>query len=136
MLLPPDACELALDPNTAHRNVLLSDDRRRVTLSLGKQPYPDHPDRFECWLQVLCSAGLTGRCYWEVELEGRVYVAVTHEGIRRGGEGTDVCLGTNDHSWALICHGDGSYSVRHNDRATRIRSPSSFTCGLCAPSKV
>uniref|UniRef100_UPI003AAA2897 probable E3 ubiquitin-protein ligase TRIML1 n=1 Tax=Centroberyx gerrardi TaxID=166262 RepID=UPI003AAA2897 len=47
------ACELTLDPNTAHRNLFLSEDNRKVT-EREKQPYPDHPDRFDCWPQLLC----------------------------------------------------------------------------------
>ncbi|XP_045896423.1 NACHT, LRR and PYD domains-containing protein 3-like [Micropterus dolomieu] len=113
-------CELTLDQNTAHGNLKLSDNCTKVTTVKEKQPYRHHPDRFDCWLQVLCSTGLTGRCYWEVEWEGRVYIAVTYRGIRRKGEGADGCLGANDHSWMLLCDDDGSISVRHEDRATPI----------------
>ncbi|KAG8005480.1 NLR family CARD domain-containing protein 3 [Nibea albiflora] len=116
---------LTLDENTAHEHLKLStDDCTKVTAVKEAQPRRDHPERFNYWLQVLCSNGLTGRCYWEVEWEGRVYVAVTYGGIRRKGEGADGCLGANDHSWMLLCDDDG-YTVRHDDRATPIRVPSS-----------
>ncbi|KAI3352656.1 hypothetical protein L3Q82_020125 [Scortum barcoo] len=65
------ACELTLDTNTAHRNLKLSEDNRKVTLVSEEQPYPDHPERFDVWPQLLCRTGLTGRCYWEVEWRGR-----------------------------------------------------------------
>ncbi|XP_074481975.1 NACHT, LRR and PYD domains-containing protein 3-like [Sebastes fasciatus] len=118
-------CELTLDQKTAHRNIQLSDNSTKATAVREKQPYRHHPERFDCWLQVLCGTGLAGRCYWEVEWEGRVYIAVTYGGIRRKGEGADGCLGANDHSWMLLCDEDGSYTVRHEDRNTSIRLPSS-----------
>ncbi|XP_071371544.1 protein NLRC3-like [Centroberyx affinis] len=117
------ACELTLDPNTAHRNLFLSEDRK-VTRVREEQPYPDHPERFDCWEQLLCRNGLTGRCYWEVEWEGVVDIGVTYRGISRRGVGADCRLGGNEKSWSLICYGN-SYSVWHNNRFTFIPSLSS-----------
>ncbi|XP_063761303.1 NACHT, LRR and PYD domains-containing protein 3-like [Eleginops maclovinus] len=119
------ACELTLDPNTAHKYIKLSAKSTKATTVKEEQPHRHHHLRFECWLQVLCGTGLTGRCYWEVEWKGRVYIAVTYAEIRRKGEGADGCLGANDHSWMLLCDDDGSYSVRHEDRTTHIRLDSS-----------
>ncbi|CAL8290522.1 unnamed protein product [Lota lota] len=62
------ACELTLDPNTAHRRLSLSEDNRKVTWVREDQSYPDHPERFDSWYQVLCREELTCRCYWEVEV--------------------------------------------------------------------
>ncbi|XP_078144447.1 protein NLRC3-like isoform X2 [Centroberyx gerrardi] len=117
------ACELTLDPNTAHRKLLLSEDDRKVTVR-EEQPYPDHPERFDFWEQLLCRNGLTGRCYWEVERKGEVHIGVTYRGISRRGEGADCWLGRNDKSWSLDCS-DNSYSACHNNRSTVIRSLSS-----------
>ncbi|XP_071401611.1 NLR family CARD domain-containing protein 3-like [Centroberyx affinis] len=114
------ACELTLDPNTAHRYLFLSEDNRKVTVSWG-QRYPDHPERFDCWEQLLCRNGLTGRCYWEVEREGNVSIGVTYRGISRRGEGDDCRLGGNEKSWSLICS-HKSYSACHNNRETVIHS--------------
>ncbi|XP_071390064.1 NACHT, LRR and PYD domains-containing protein 12-like isoform X1 [Centroberyx affinis] len=118
------ACELTLDPNTAHRKLLLSEDNRKVTLVREEQPYPDHPERFDCYHQLLCRNGLTGRCYWEVERKGGVSIGVTYRGISRRGGGDDCRLGGNEKSWRLDCFGN-SYSVCHNNRETDIPSPSS-----------
>ncbi|XP_071381722.1 NLR family CARD domain-containing protein 3-like isoform X2 [Centroberyx affinis] len=118
------ACELTLDPNTAHRELLLSEDNRKVSAVREEQPYPDHPERFDFWKQLLCRNGLTGRCYWEVEREGDVYIGVTYRGISRRGEGADCRLGRNEKSWSLFCY-NNSYSVCHNNRETLICSPSS-----------
>uniref|UniRef100_UPI003AAB4C8C protein NLRC3-like n=1 Tax=Centroberyx gerrardi TaxID=166262 RepID=UPI003AAB4C8C len=118
------ACELTLDPNTAQRNLFLSEDNREVTLVREKQPYPDHPERFENWEQVLCRNGLTGRCYWEVERNGLIDIGVTYRGIRRRGGGADCWLGWNDKSWSLYCS-DNSYTAWHNNKTTDIRISSS-----------
>ncbi|KAM4634877.1 NACHT, LRR and PYD domains-containing protein 3-like isoform 1-T1 [Polymixia lowei] len=118
------ACELTLDPNTANRILSLSEGNRKVTVVEEKQSYPDHPERFDDYEQVLCREGLTGRCYWEVEWRGWVHIGATYRAIGRRGDGADCCLGENDTSWRLFCS-DNSYSASHNQRTTAIRLPSS-----------
>ncbi|XP_071400876.1 NLR family CARD domain-containing protein 3-like isoform X1 [Centroberyx affinis] len=108
-------CELTLDPNTAHRNLFLSEDNRKVTEVTEEQPYPDHPERYDFWKHLLCRNGLTGRCYWEVEREGTVYIGVTYRGISRRGEGVDCWIGGNEKSWSLFCS-DARYVACHNNR--------------------
>ncbi|XP_038583507.1 NLR family CARD domain-containing protein 3-like isoform X2 [Micropterus salmoides] len=110
-------CELTLDTNTAYRFLKLSDNNRMVTVVREEQPYPDHPERFNFWEQLLCRNGLTGHCYWEVEWRGGVYVSVTYRGIRRRGERNQCVFGMNDQSWSLFCS-HGHYSVWHNNRET------------------
>ncbi|XP_067092022.1 LOW QUALITY PROTEIN: NACHT, LRR and PYD domains-containing protein 12-like [Osmerus mordax] len=119
------ACELTLDPNTAHRDLSLSEENRKVTGRREEQPYPDHPERFEDCPQVLCREGLSGRCYWEAERSGGrwgVYVAVTYKGISRREGGEDCRLGWNNKSWNLDCD-DISYSAMHNKNRTVIPAP-------------
>ncbi|XP_030206150.1 NLR family CARD domain-containing protein 3-like, partial [Gadus morhua] len=113
---------LTLDPNTAHRRLSLSEDNRKVTWVEEDQSYPDHPDRFDCWDQVLGREALTGRCYWEVEREGRVEIGVTYRGITRRGGGDDSWLGLNNKSWSLYCS-DGGYSARYNGTETDLPLP-------------
>ncbi|CAL8374561.1 unnamed protein product [Boreogadus saida] len=114
---PSDACDLTLDPNTAFRLLSLSEDNRKVTWGGEDQSYPDHPDRFDYWDQVLGREALTGRCYWEVEREGWVSIGVTYRGITRRGRGDDSRLGQNNKSWVLVCY-DGGYSARYNGTKT------------------
>ena len=64
--------EITLDPNTVNRHLLLSEGNRKVTYMSKDQSYSNHPDRFTDWGQVLSRESLTGRCYWEVEVEVEV----------------------------------------------------------------
>nr|XP_020495853.1 NLR family CARD domain-containing protein 3-like [Labrus bergylta] len=114
--------ELILDPITADRNLLLSDDNKGVMLVREKQLYLDHPDRFDTWKQLLCDQGLTGRSYWEVKYNGRVNIGVTYSGINRRGDGDDCCIGWNDQSWSLVCSPQG-YTAWHNNTPTEITKP-------------
>uniref|UniRef100_A0AAQ5ZNU4 B30.2/SPRY domain-containing protein n=1 Tax=Amphiprion ocellaris TaxID=80972 RepID=A0AAQ5ZNU4_AMPOC len=119
---PSDSCQLTVDTNTVGRNLKLSDNNRKVTFVKEDQSYPDHPDRFD-WYQLLCGTGVTGRCYWEAEWKGWVYISVSYRGISRKGGGNDCLFGRNDQSWSLSCS-DRGYSVRHNNRQTSISSSS------------
>uniref|UniRef100_A0A674AHT1 B30.2/SPRY domain-containing protein n=2 Tax=Salmo trutta TaxID=8032 RepID=A0A674AHT1_SALTR len=118
-------CDLTLDPNTVNRLLSLSEENRKVTWRREKQPYPDHPERFDYRKQVLCREGLTGRCYWEVEWSGlRAAIGVTYKGISRRGEGEDSLIGWNDKSWSLVCS-DNLYTAWHNNNPTTVDIPSS-----------
>ncbi|XP_023820501.2 NLR family CARD domain-containing protein 3-like isoform X4 [Oryzias latipes] len=123
------AVDLTLDENTAHRNLILRDNNKTVRMVKEKQTYPDHPERFSYWKQVLCTQGLTGRYYWEVEWKGDVYIAVTYRGIRRKGERDDSSLGKNDKSWSLLCS-DKSHSVLHNNIDTPVHVVPSSRVGV------
>ncbi|CAL8241496.1 unnamed protein product [Gadus morhua 'NCC'] len=116
---PSDACDLTLDPNMAHRLLSLSEENRKVTQVREDQSYPDHPDRFDSRPQVLGREALTGRCYWEVEWEGRVDIRVTYRGITRRGRGGVSGLGRNNKSWGLYCNDDG-YSAWYNRTETAL----------------
>ncbi|KAJ8371524.1 hypothetical protein AAFF_G00307610 [Aldrovandia affinis] len=59
------SCQLTLDPNTAYRLLRLSEGNRKVTRVGQDQSYPDHPERFDSYSQVLCREGLSGCSYWE-----------------------------------------------------------------------
>ncbi|XP_055360110.1 protein NLRC3-like [Betta splendens] len=113
-------CQLTIDTNTVNRYLQLCDNNRKVTRVEEDQSYPDHPDRFD-WPQLLCSNGLTGCCYWEVEWRGRVHISLSYRGIRRKGRSKDCWFGFNDQSWSLSCSDDGYY-VRHNNIVTFISS--------------
>ncbi|XP_051272938.1 stonustoxin subunit beta-like isoform X2 [Dicentrarchus labrax] len=98
------ACDLTLDPDTAHNSLTLSDGNKKVTHG-AVQSYPDLPHRFDYYPEVLCREGLTGRCYWEVEwstgYSEDVAVGVTYIRLGRKGKGDDCWIGGNPMSWAL-----------------------------------
>ncbi|XP_076738219.1 protein NLRC3-like [Maylandia zebra] len=100
------SCQLTIDTNTVNTKLQLSDNNRKVTRVEEVQSYPDHPDRFDVWEQLLCRNGLTGRCYWEVEWRGDVYISVSYRSIRRKGGSDDCVFGCNDQSWSLWCSDD------------------------------
>ncbi|XP_055011992.1 stonustoxin subunit alpha-like [Boleophthalmus pectinirostris] len=114
------SCDVSLDPNSAHRRLLLSENHRTVTLVKKRQKYPDHEDRFMNWTQVLSCTGLSGRCYWEVDWSGEADIGVSYEEISRSKEERDCVFGDNDHSWSLRIYDDGEYCVSHNRSSTRL----------------
>ncbi|KAI4872855.1 hypothetical protein NFI96_027833 [Prochilodus magdalenae] len=122
------SCELTLDPNTVNRRLSLCEENRKVVRVREEQSYPDHPERFDVWEQVLCRESLTGRCYWEAEWSGEVYIAVTYKGIRRkrGGMWSDCEFGQNVKSWSLSCY-NKRFTVWHNNDSTVLSAPFSHS---------
>ncbi|XP_056305385.1 tripartite motif-containing protein 16-like protein [Danio aesculapii] len=108
-----------LDPNTVNKYLCLSENKRVITDIDTVQSYPDHPDRFDEWQQVLCRESVRGHCYWEIEWSGKVLISVSYKSISRKGGGNDCGFGHNDQSWALICSPD-RYSFRHNKTDTDL----------------
>uniref|UniRef100_UPI00358E7169 E3 ubiquitin-protein ligase TRIM39-like isoform X2 n=1 Tax=Myxine glutinosa TaxID=7769 RepID=UPI00358E7169 len=79
----------SLDANSAHPLILISEDLRTATLTRTVQQYPEHPDRFDFWVQVLSSESFSsGRHYWEVDLSScsRCRVGVALNSMGRKGE--------------------------------------------------
>uniref|UniRef100_A0A9J8BH24 Tripartite motif-containing protein 16-like n=1 Tax=Cyprinus carpio carpio TaxID=630221 RepID=A0A9J8BH24_CYPCA len=104
---------LTLDLNTVNELLRLSENNRVITGTVTEQSYPDHPDRFDVY-QVLCRESVCGRCYWELEWSGYVYISVSYKSISRKGDGYECLFGYNDQSWSLYCSPD-SYSFKHNN---------------------
>ncbi|XP_033842516.1 E3 ubiquitin/ISG15 ligase TRIM25-like [Periophthalmus magnuspinnatus] len=122
--------EITLDTNTAHTRLSLSDGNRRVTCMSKHQSYPDHPDRFSDYGQVLSRESLTGRCYWEVEWSGgRVYIAVSYREIQRKGNSDECLFGYNDESWAFDCE-NTSPSFWFNKVKSQVSGPVGSRIGV------
>uniref|UniRef100_A0A4W4G495 Tripartite motif-containing protein 16-like n=1 Tax=Electrophorus electricus TaxID=8005 RepID=A0A4W4G495_ELEEL len=123
-------CQLTLDPNTAHRRLILSERNRVVTNSKRVQPYSDHRERFNYWTQVLCKESVCGRCYWEVEWSsvGWVFISVSYKDISRKGRGNECVFGHNTQSWSLVC--SSNLSFWHNNIETEISDPPSSRIGV------
>ncbi|XP_063050778.1 tripartite motif-containing protein 16-like [Engraulis encrasicolus] len=124
------SCHFTLDPNTAHTRLHLSEGNRRVEWrDEDPQSYPDHPDRFDVWPQVLCREGVSARCYWEVEWSGWVSIAVSYKGISRKGSGLECGFGYNDQSWSLHLSSSSS-SFWHNNKQTKLPLVASSRIGV------
>ncbi|XP_039905284.1 tripartite motif-containing protein 16-like [Simochromis diagramma] len=122
------SCKITLDPNTAHKHMLLSEGNRKVTVMNQQQSNSNHPDRFTEWFQVLSRESLTGRCYWEVERKGiGVYLAVVYKNIKRSGN--ECAFGRNDKSWALDCD-TKSYTFWYNNYKTPVPGLPSSRVGV------
>ncbi|KTF77120.1 hypothetical protein cypCar_00047468, partial [Cyprinus carpio] len=127
------ACDLTLDPNTAHVQLCLSNGDRTAAYVMQKQPYPDHPERFESVQQVLSRESLSGRCYWEAEWTGpEGTVGVTYKNILRKSD--DLCiveatsqLGNNNVSWKItfayiphVSHADEDINIKASSSSKRV----------------
>uniref|UniRef100_A0AAV2MFC0 B30.2/SPRY domain-containing protein n=1 Tax=Knipowitschia caucasica TaxID=637954 RepID=A0AAV2MFC0_KNICA len=119
---------IVFDINTAHKQIQFSDDNRTISLTV-KQSYLDHFERFENWKQVMCTEGLRGRRYWEVEFTGDVYIAVTYKSLKRKGRGDESCFGKNSHSWSLGCT-EEKFSVLHKNRRLSFKQKPSTRVGV------
>ncbi|XP_061433895.1 E3 ubiquitin-protein ligase TRIM7-like [Lethenteron reissneri] len=112
-----------VDPNSAYNDLQISSDLRMVTLTAVSQGRPDHPHRFDYWLQALCSEGFSsGQHYWEVDVGGAAgscEVGVTYGTIARKGSDEELWLGQNDSSWVLYKNNNSCY-VRHGGGVTSV----------------
>ncbi|XP_077065430.1 NACHT, LRR and PYD domains-containing protein 3-like isoform X6 [Siphateles boraxobius] len=123
--------QLTLDLNTVNKLHLSEENRVIRFTDTELQSYPDHPDRFDHYEQVLCTESVCGRCYWEIEWSGYVFISVSYKSIRRKGRGEECVFGYNDQSWSLSCS-SSSYSFRHNNVETKLPGKSiSSRIGVC-----
>nr|XP_055057346.1 tripartite motif-containing protein 16 [Misgurnus anguillicaudatus] len=125
------SCDLTLDPNTANSFLRLSAENKVVATEHESQSYPDHPDRFGSWAQVLCVEGLAGRSYWEVEWGGNggVSIGISYKGIPRTGGSTDRKLGRNSKSWSLEFT-DSLCLFHHSKSSVEIHTPAPDRVGV------
>ncbi|KAL6103760.1 uncharacterized protein ACO6RY_13639 [Pungitius sinensis] len=120
------AFQLTLNPNTSNHGMVLSEKRRKVT-TMPFNLFDGSPNRFTSY-QILSSESMTGRCYWEVEWDALVTVAVAYKDMRRSGRSNESIFGHNDKSWALCCF--SNYEFRHNDISTPIEGKLSYKVGV------
>ncbi|XDV48333.1 hypothetical protein PO909_017764 [Leuciscus waleckii] len=106
-----------LDPNTAHPDLVLSDDLTSARNSRNYQPVPDNPERFDCYLCVLGSEGFnSGTHCWDVEVKqsSSWSLGVTTASNQRKGSvffNTDVW--SVEYGW---CFGSGFHVEQNLDR--------------------
>ncbi|XP_030013702.1 E3 ubiquitin-protein ligase TRIM21-like [Sphaeramia orbicularis] len=80
------AVDVTLDPDTAHPELILSDDKKQVHHSDVLKSLPNNPERFSCSRCVLGKQSFSsGRVYFEVQVRGKSAwtVGVARESINR-----------------------------------------------------
>ncbi|MCJ8750123.1 hypothetical protein PDJAM_G00258860 [Pangasius djambal] len=122
--------QMTVDPRTNHKDLQLSEAKRKITFG-GTNPNNDRgPERFNYYAQALCREALQERCYWEVEWGGQqVYIAASYRGVERTGCCSDVGFGHNDKSWSLCCK-SSRFVFFHNAQKTVISGPVSTRIGI------
>ncbi|XP_078501950.1 E3 ubiquitin-protein ligase TRIM39-like [Lissotriton helveticus] len=83
------SCDVILDPDTAHRYLVVSEDRKSVRRARREQDPPDMPERFTRYITVLGKESLSsGKHYWEVEVGDKTGwdLGVCDESVSRKGK--------------------------------------------------
>lgn len=124
--------EIALDQNTAHSLMFVSNNDRKVVF-IGKACYQafkceEYPDEF---MQVLSKYGMTGRSYWEVDVSQTKYVciAVSYKDSEGDGCANQWAFGQNDKSWALK-YDNGKYLFCFDSVHSEIMGPIRSVIGV------
>uniref|UniRef100_A0A8C1S963 Uncharacterized protein n=1 Tax=Cyprinus carpio TaxID=7962 RepID=A0A8C1S963_CYPCA len=105
------AVDVSLDPDTAHPNLILSDDGKQVRCGDIWQKLPDNPERFDHGPNVLAKEGFSsGRFYFEVQVKGKTNwtLGVAQESIKRKGE---IKLRPSNGFWTVILRNKNEYKA-------------------------
>lgn len=112
------------DPVTAHCFLRLLQNNRKVSnASPWQQSYPECPERFENFCQVLSAESFyVSRHYFEAEFKGDLlYIGVTYKCIDRKGSESNSTITGNDFSWTLKWNSK-EFSAWHSDVEIPIKS--------------
>ncbi|XP_041092787.1 zinc-binding protein A33-like [Polyodon spathula] len=102
---------VTLDPNTAHPELILSEDLTSVRHSDDRQQLPDNPERFGYCVFVVGSVGFTsGKHCWDVEVGSKTKwdLGVTKESSKRKGS---INLNPEEGYWAIAQRDGDRYSA-------------------------
>ncbi|XP_075769908.1 E3 ubiquitin-protein ligase TRIM21-like [Pelodiscus sinensis] len=103
--------DVTLDPDTAHPNLILSEDKMSVTHGATRQELPETPARFDPYLLVLGSRTITsGKCYWEVEVGDKPEwdVGVCRDTVTRKGQ---VVMSPSNGFWRVWLRNGDQYKA-------------------------
>uniref|UniRef100_A0A672N810 RING-type domain-containing protein n=1 Tax=Sinocyclocheilus grahami TaxID=75366 RepID=A0A672N810_SINGR len=95
---------------SSHKRLYLSEGNRVFTDTQKKQPYPDHPERFDPYLQVLCRESVCGRCYWEVGWTGHGWLSISVSYKSIGRKGDCAAISSSSRIGVYVDHGAGTLS--------------------------
>uniref|UniRef100_A0A8B9JR90 Bloodthirsty-related gene family, member 2 n=1 Tax=Astyanax mexicanus TaxID=7994 RepID=A0A8B9JR90_ASTMX len=101
--------DVTLDPDTAHPNLVLSDDGKQVRCGDKKQNLPDNPERFNKCVNVLGKKGFSsGRFYYEVQVSRKTEwtLGVARESINRKGQ---IKLNPQNGFWTVALRNGNEY---------------------------
>ncbi|XP_062338540.1 zinc-binding protein A33-like [Osmerus eperlanus] len=105
------AVDVTLDPDTAHPDLILSEDGKQVRDGDIEQDLPDNPERFDRCVSVLGKQGFSsGRLYYEVQVEGKTEwdLGVARESINRKGY---ITPSPNNGYWAVCLRNGDQYKA-------------------------
>ncbi|XP_067267711.1 E3 ubiquitin-protein ligase TRIM39-like isoform X2 [Chanodichthys erythropterus] len=101
--------DVTLDPDTAHADLILSDDGKQVRDGDIEQKLPDKPERFNPCPCVLGKEGFSsGRFYFEVQVKGKTEwdLGVARESINRK---ANITLTPSNGFWTVQLRNENEY---------------------------
>uniref|UniRef100_A0A8C8H6F7 Uncharacterized protein n=1 Tax=Oncorhynchus tshawytscha TaxID=74940 RepID=A0A8C8H6F7_ONCTS len=107
---------ITLDPDTAHPELILSEDGKQVRHGETQRNLPDNPERFERVVNVLGKDGFSsGRFYYEVTVKGKIEwdLGVANESINRKGP---ITLSPKNGYWAVWLRNGNEYKALGDPR--------------------
>ncbi|XP_030282095.1 E3 ubiquitin-protein ligase TRIM21-like [Sparus aurata] len=104
------AVDVTLDPDTAHPNLILSDDGKQVYDSDIKKNLPDNPERFDATCVLAKQNFSSGRFYYEVQVKGKTEwdLGVVRESINRKGH---IKLSPQNGYWTIWLRDSNEYKA-------------------------
>ncbi|XP_061589520.1 E3 ubiquitin-protein ligase TRIM21-like [Cololabis saira] len=103
--------DVTLDPDTAHPELVLSDDGKQVYDGGVKKNLPDNPERFSTCHSVLGKQSFSsGRFYFEVQVKGKTdwTLGVARESINRKG---GITASPQNGYWTVILRNGNEYAA-------------------------
>ncbi|XP_061433595.1 butyrophilin subfamily 3 member A3-like isoform X2 [Lethenteron reissneri] len=136
-----EKCSPVLDPDTAHKELLISADHKTATWIKDAPDKPEHPDRFDYWMHVLSSNSFSEGCHcWVVNVREvtNFRIGVAYGKIARKGESNACLIGYNSMSWCLrkynnkfrAWHDKESIELEVNENPRRIGLGLDYDAGL------
>ncbi|XP_039665647.1 E3 ubiquitin-protein ligase TRIM39-like [Perca fluviatilis] len=110
--------DVTLDPDTAHPNLILSEDGKQVHDSDVTKNLPDNPEIFDTVAVLAKQSFSSGRFYYEVQVKGKAdwTLGVARESVNRKEE---ITLSPQDGHW-MISLMDGDLYIANADPLVRL----------------
>ncbi|XP_069569972.1 E3 ubiquitin-protein ligase TRIM21-like [Brachyistius frenatus] len=109
--LQQSAVDVTLDPDTAHPELILSDDGKQVNHGDVRKNLPDNPERFSFCVSVLAKQSFSaGRFYFEVQVKGKTEwdLGVVRESINRKG---NITVSPQEGFWTIWLRNGNEYEA-------------------------